>query len=162
MYGTPGLAGGREYSDFLLRSPGCAAKRVPFREVGKSSNCGEVARFARHVGDCRPRVRAKRRDGTLVPTFRSGGNEGHFGVCGPSLWVEGASPVAGVGVIGSSSGPTDRRWAFSPVLHQIRMDPHPGRLRRWSWAGVHSYLAVAVGFEPTVESPPHTLSRRAP
>ena len=24
------------------------------------------------------------------------------------------------------------------------------------------YMAVAVGFEPTVELPPHTLSRRAP
>lgn len=61
---------------------------------------------------------------------------------GPSLWVEGASSVAGVGVIGSSSGPTDRRWAFSLVLHQTEKDP-PGdfvadpegsfSVWRWRW-----------------------------
>src|SRR6478735_6877848 len=38
----------------------------------------------------------------------------------------------------------------------MKQDPDEKRV------GVLLHLAVAVGFEPTVELPPHTLSRRAP
>ena len=65
--------------------------------------------------------------------------------------------------VGEPARTADQRPAAAPMRPQMRLGlGNAGQLREGANRRFRRSRAVAVGFEPTVELPPHTLSRRAP